>query len=364
MRVKPFAPMQAGGVEAELFQVILGGFEGLKEGGQVIFDGGYDTAAVTAAGLAVVVAQGILGESFAEALEHAVVVHDEALGLAGIDAVGAGDGLHEGVGLHGLVNVERLQALDIEAGKPHGADDGDAERMVGLFEGIFDVQALAVRGLEAVLHDNPVGDDVEVPLFEVADLVLGLADDDLNDRGLQPLGLAAEPFHFAGQGLPAAFLDGAAERIFLQKGIAPDLGQFRFPERDDALVHAGAGDFVNADQHGFAALPARGAVLDEVGGELVQAVAGGDDFVVLAEQLLQQGFLVRVELGPGDGFGDTVVEIEPGDAEFFAAILVHQLDGGIVFLGAFEVVARDVAAEDAPGQVVILEKRRAGEADE
>ena len=115
-------------------------------------------------------------------------------------------------------------------------------------------------------------------------------------RGLHPLGLAAEPVHFAGQGLAAAFLDGAAERIFLQKGIAPDLGQFRLPERDDALVHAGAGDLVDAHQHGFAALPARGAMLDEVRGQLVQAVVGGNDFVVLAEQLLQQGCLVRVEL--------------------------------------------------------------------
>ena len=125
--------------------------------------------------------------------------------FAGIDAVGAGDGLHEGVGLHRLVNVEGLQALDIEAGQPHGADDGDAERMVGLFEGIFDVQPLAVRRLEAVLHDDPVGDDVEVPLFEVAHLVLGLADDDLNDRGLQPLGLAAEPLDFPGQAPPGGF---------------------------------------------------------------------------------------------------------------------------------------------------------------
>ena len=105
-------------------------------------------------------------------------------------------------------------------------------------------------------------------------------------------------------------------------------------------------------------------MLDKVGRELVQAVAGGNDFVILTEELLEQGFLVWVELGLGDGFGDTVVEVEPGDAEFLAAILVHQLDGGIVFLRPFEVVARDVAAEDAPGQVVILEKRRSREAKE
>ena len=78
----------------------------------------------------VVVAQGVLRQRFAQALEHAVVVHDDAAVLAGIDAVGAGDGLHQGVGLHRLVDVERAKALDIEAGQPHGADDGDAERML------------------------------------------------------------------------------------------------------------------------------------------------------------------------------------------------------------------------------------------
>src|SRR5439155_20707959 len=34
------------------------------------------------------------------------------------------------------------------------------------------------------------------------------------------------------------------------------------------------------------------------------------------------------------------------------------------FLGAFEVVARHVAAEDTPGEVVVPEERRAGEANE
>ena len=119
--------------------------------------------------------------------------------FAGIDAVGAGDGLHEGVGLHGLVDVERLQALDIEAGEPHGADDGDAERMVRVLEGVLHVHPLAVRGLEPVLHHDAVGDDVKAPLLEVADFVLGLADDDLDDGALHPLGLAAEPVPLLGQ---------------------------------------------------------------------------------------------------------------------------------------------------------------------
>ena len=50
MRSEAFRPDEAGRVEAESFQVIFGGFEGLKEGRQIIFDGSYDIAAVTATG--------------------------------------------------------------------------------------------------------------------------------------------------------------------------------------------------------------------------------------------------------------------------------------------------------------------------
>ena len=38
--------------------------------------------------------------------------------------------------------------------------------MLGIFERILDVHALAVRRLEAVLHHHAVRDDVEVPLLK------------------------------------------------------------------------------------------------------------------------------------------------------------------------------------------------------
>ena len=97
-----------------------------------------------------IVAEGVLRQRLAQALEHAVVVDDHAEILAGIDAVGARDGLHQRVRLHRLVDVERRQALHVEAGQPHGADDGDAERMLRVLEGGLDVDALAVRRLEAL----------------------------------------------------------------------------------------------------------------------------------------------------------------------------------------------------------------------
>ena len=105
-------------------------------------------------------------------------------------------------------------------------------------------------------------------------------------------------------------------------------------------------------------------MLDEVVGQLVQTVIGGDDLIVLPQQLLQQHGLVRVEFGLLDLGGDAVVEVQSRDAELFAPVFVDQLHGGLVFLRALEVVARYVATEDPPGEMVVLEERRAGEPDE
>ena len=48
-------------------------------------------------------------QRFTQALQQAIVIDDEAVGLAFLHAVGAGDGLHEGVALHRLVYVEGSQ---------------------------------------------------------------------------------------------------------------------------------------------------------------------------------------------------------------------------------------------------------------
>ena len=242
-----------------------------------------------------VVPEGVLRQRLAQALQHAVVVHDDAAVLARINAVGAGDGLHQGVRLHRLVDVERRQALHVEAGQPHRADDRDAERMLRVLEGVLDRHPLAVRRLEAGLHHHAVRDDVEAPLLEVAHLVLRFADDDLDDRALHPLRLTAQRFDVPGQALPHVGVSGRGQLRFLDGNQRLDLGELGLPARLDALEHPRAGDLVDAHEHRLAGLPARGAVLDEVVGQLVQPVVGGDDLVVLAEQLLQQRRLVRVE---------------------------------------------------------------------
>ena len=62
--------------------------------------------------------------------------------------------------------------------------------------------------------------------------------------------------------------------------------------------------------------------------QLVQPVVGRDHFVVLPKQLLQQGDLVRVEFGFLDLGGNAVVQVEPGNAQLLAPVLVNELYGG------------------------------------
>ena len=78
-------------------------------------------------GLARPAALGVGGEGLAQLVGEAEVVHDEAAGLVLEDAVDAGDGLHEAVAAHGLVDVHGVQAGRVEAGEPHVADDDDLE---------------------------------------------------------------------------------------------------------------------------------------------------------------------------------------------------------------------------------------------
>ena len=91
-----------------------------------------------------VVAERILRQRRAQARQHAVVIDDQAEILAGIDPVRPRDGLHQRVRLHRLVDVQRGEALHVEAGQPHRADDRHAEWMIRVLERGLDIDALAV----------------------------------------------------------------------------------------------------------------------------------------------------------------------------------------------------------------------------
>ena len=130
------------------------------------------------------------------------------------------------------------------------------------------------------------------------------------------------------------------------------------------MEHAGTRDLVDAYQHRFSGFPAGRTVLDEIGGNLVKPFVSSDDLVVLAQQLVEQCRLVGIELGLLNFCRDAVVQISPRHAQLLAPVLVDQLDGRAVLFGPFEIISRDVIAEDAFGDFVLLEERCAGEADE
>ena len=126
-----------------------------------------------------------------------------------------------------------------------------------ILEGILDIDALPIRTEVAFLHQLPVWDNVEIPLPEFIDLALLLADDHSQQRFPHPGQLAL------------------AENQVL---IVGRRGQLSF-ERDDPfrpfgldqVVHAHRGDLVDRDEHDLPALPLRRVVLDEVGGDAIEA---------------------------------------------------------------------------------------------
>ena len=191
-----------------------------------------------------------------------------------------------------------------------------------------------------------------------------LADDDLDDGLVQPRGLGGQLLRFLRQrGTDSLITRHLGPRVLGLRRPANG-GRLVLPSRNDPLEHSGTGHLVDAHQHRLARLPSGRAMLDEIGGDLVQPLVGGDDLVVLAQQLVEKRRLVGIEFGLLDFRRDAVVQVGPRHAELLAPVLVDELDGGAVLLGPLEVVARDVIPEDALRDLVLPEQRRAGEADE
>ena len=87
----------------------------------------------------------------------------------GENAVGAGDGLHQRVVAHRLVEIYRRAARRIKASQPHGADEDQAQRVFGVLELLFEarlrlVHPPAVRRSERGGPISPVMRDDRVRL--------------------------------------------------------------------------------------------------------------------------------------------------------------------------------------------------------
>ncbi len=104
-----------------------------------------------------------------EVAEDADVVDDQPASLSGAYAVRARDRLHQRVVLHRLVEVDGRARRHVEAGDPHGADEDQAQRIVGVLElrrpGPRSSSARDAAGCRALACIS-------------VDLVLRLADDD------------------------------------------------------------------------------------------------------------------------------------------------------------------------------------------
>ena len=315
-------------------------------------------------GLAAVPARLRAGEGrqrLAQVLEDAAVVHDQTVVLALVHPVGAGDGLHQRMGLEGLVEIEGGEARHVEAGEPHGADHGDAEGVLPVPEGVVERHpphvaeawpaAQGLRQVHALLDQPAVRGDVQTPRAELLHLALLLA------HHHRHAGLA-HPVRPAPQ----------EDRLLLVRHSRPlrlqRLDTF-LPVALDQPEHPHAGHLVDAHQHRLAGLPGRRVVPHEVPRHLLEPLPGGDDVVVALELPLQAlrhvdvaGRFERLQL-----LGDALVQIPDRHPQLVAAGVVVEGHGGLVLHRALEVVGRDVVAEHPPRELVAGEQRRAGKAD-
>ena len=117
----------------------------------------------------------VVGQGRTKVSCEADVVHDEPRRLRAEDAVHAGDGLHQAMPLHRLVDVERVQGWSVEAREPHVPHDREPQLVPGvpqaLRQGLAaclgpDVGLIGLRVRGVPRHDDlhrPCGVVVRVP---------------------------------------------------------------------------------------------------------------------------------------------------------------------------------------------------------
>ena len=98
-------------------------------------------------GIALAARVGIERQGFFQVCRYAQIINHQTAGLVLINAVHAGDGLHQVMALHGLVDIERVQAWHIEARQPHIAHDDQFQLIVGVFHTLSQGPALFFGGV-------------------------------------------------------------------------------------------------------------------------------------------------------------------------------------------------------------------------
>ena len=282
----------------------------------------------------------IIGKGFAQGLDDAHIINDEAVALALGNAVCPGDGLHQRMCLEGLVQVQARKALYVKAGEPHGADKHHPQRIGGILELFVEF---------AFFHFFAVGRDIQAPCPEGLDLVLFLADDHGHFGLFHPLELAGKLLRL----LLAGLIDLPGKFFF-----------FFLPEAGHKVIHAYAGHFVQADEHGLAAGPQIGIMAHKVAGDGFQARCGGQQVNLFGKFPFQFFLLIHVKIGFFDGIKDLVVNGGIGDVlQALAPVFVVQRYGGVVIDGTLEVIDGDIAAKGAFRNVVVGQQGSSGKTD-
>ncbi len=263
------------------------------------------------------VGQGVVLQGGLELVGNADVVDDQTAGLVLEHPVDPGDGLHQVVATHGLVDIHRVQTGRIEAGQPHVAHDDQLER----------VGRVLVAPLQALL--DLFGVDVRLEHR----LVRGRAGHD--------------------------DFDGA----FVGVGVVP----FR-PQGDESVVEMDANLAAHADDHGLTVQGGKAVfeVFDDVGGHLLNPGRCANEFFQRgpAAQLAGLAGVVLIVLGQ---LVDVI--IKPGgvllrEFELRQARLVIDGHRGAVLDRLLDVVDVDVVAEHGAGVAVLQRHGGAGEGDE
>ena len=259
-----------------------------------------------------------MAERVLQVLGNADIVDDEAGRLVAEHPVDTGDGLHQPVALHRLVDIHRVHARRVEAGQPHVSHDDELERIVGV---------LGALGDEFAPHLRPLAD-----MRLIAERIGGRARHHHLDR--------------------ARFVV-----------VAMPLG----PQLHDGLVERDANPAAHADDHALAIerRDPRLEMLHQVLGDEREPLVGADERLDARPFALQS-----VLLGLGDVLGQlgdlgvdlrllVLVEFDPRQPA-----LVVDRHGRAVLDRPADVVDVDIVAEHRGRVGVLLLDRRPGEADE
>ena len=225
-------------------------------------------------------------ERLVEIAQDIDVADDQAVVLAGEDAVGPRDRLHQRLVAHGLVEVDGRARRHVEPGGPHGADECDAQRVLGVLESALQV-----------LLDHPLADrpDVDSALGHLGDLVLRLRDHDRHVGAAHEGDLLLEEVALVGVELPRCQT--------LLVALEP-----RFPGGLHLQVGADGRRLVDRDDHRLARKAAAEKVVDDVLRDPIEAILAGDQLVLLTEEAGELALLLRIEVGPLDDVGQVLVE--------------------------------------------------------